>query len=391
MSIEINEKNMLGFGCMRLPLKAEGTGAPKPEDIDIPLVAEMDDVFLERGFTYFDTSFVYHNGHSEAAVREALVEKHPRDAFQLATKFPTMLVKTEDQVDGFFEQQLQNLGVDYFNFYLLHILMTQYLEDGKGNPGVVETCHLFEHLKKWKAEGKARHIGFSFHDSADVLDKLLTDHPEVEFVQIVLNYYDWDSAWIQSRENLEVIQRHGIRAIAMEPVKGGYLANVPEECLKLMRAMNPDLTPAAWAVRFAASQPGVFKVLSGMSTLAQVEDNTAAMADFKPLTPAEQDMLFECAKIMRQQGPLHQDDYSVYEGLTFRGLPVGPILQTYNSLVMQPDPSFAADNNYLRQELLKKGVTDLHQQWPPEQVMFDGKDISDTLATAWDYLVKMAF
>ena len=391
MSIPVQQNNMLGFGCMRLPLMAGASGPDAATQIDIEEFARMGDVFMNSGYTYFDTSFVYHNGKSENAVHEAIVKRHPRDSFQLATKFPTMMVKTEDQVDEIFNQQLKNLGVEYFNFYLLHILMTQHLTDGHGGPGVVETCHLFEHLRKWKEEGKARHIGFSFHDSPDVLDRLLTEHPEVEFVQIVINYYDWDSMWIQSRDNLEVIRKHGKAAISMEPVKGGYLASVPDECLELMKKMNPDLTPAGWAVRFAASQPGVFKVLSGMSTMQQVEDNTKAMHDFKPLTDEEQQMLFECARIMREKGPLHESDFSKYGDLKFRGIPVSAILQDYNALVVQPDPGFAADNNYLRQELLKQGVADIHQKWPEEKVMFDGTDITPQLEEAWETLVKYAF
>lgn len=389
--ITINEKNMLGFGMMRLPLKAEGTKTPDPADIDIVEVRKMADLFLERGFTYFDTSFVYHNGHSEAAVREAVVERHPRDSFQIATKFPTMMVKTEDQVDAFFEQQLENLGLGYVNFYLLHVLMTPYLTTAQGDPGVVETCHLFEHLKKWKEEGKAKHIGFSYHDSADILDKILTDHPEVEFVQIVVNYYDWDSKWIQTKKNLDVINKHGKKIVAMEPVKGGFLANVPEECRRKMREMNQDLTPAGWAVRFAASQPGVFKVLSGMSTMEQVEDNTASMENFKPLTQKEQEMLFDCARIMAEKGPLHTNDFSKYEGLTYHGIPVDAILQEYNTTCIQPDPTFGADNNYPRPELVKRGYSDLHPEWKEEKVVLNGEDITELVATAWKYLADRGF
>lgn len=386
--IETNQNNMLGFGCMRLPTR---DGVPMSENIDIEEFAKMANYFMEAGFTYFDTSMAYHQGKSENAVKEAVVERHPRDSFQVATKFPTFSVKTEDQVDEFFAQQLKNLGVDYVDFYLLHILMTQYIDGFDMKGGVVESCHLFEHLKKFKEQGQARHVGFSFHDSADVLDKLLTEHPFVEFVQIVINYYDWDSYLIQSKENYEVLRKHGKAIIAMEPVKGGMLSNVPKEALELMHKFDKDATPSSWAVRFAASQPGVFKVLSGMSNMQQVKDNVSYMKDFKPLTEEETEMLFEVARIMRKAGPLKEYDYSKYESLTYHGIPVSAILQTYNSIASSPTPSFGADNNYIRQELIKNGVSDLHAALPDETVIFEGKDITPTVKEAWDYLIKTAF
>ena len=380
------DDNKLGFGMMRLPVLNDD-----PAQINLPEVDKMVDLFIDRGFTYFDTSFVYHNGHSEETVRKTVVERHPRDSFTIATKFPTMMVKMEDEVDPYFEQQLKNLGVDYVNFYLLHILMTQYLN----NPvreGVVESCHLFDHLVKWQEEGKAKHIGFSFHDSPDVLDKLLTEHPQVEFVQIALNYYDWTSEWVQSKANYEVIRKHDKAVIAMEPVKGGMLADVPEECLKLMHSFDPEATPASWAIRFAASQEGVFKVLSGMSTMAQVQNNTDYMAKFKPLSSEEQEMLLECARIMRDGGPAHTHDFSKYKGHTYHGIPLAGIVDCYNSLSLEPDPSPGKgdDNIYFRQELLKVGVEDLDKEWPPEKVVVDGEDITSDVEKMWAFLVKYA-
>ena len=219
----------LGFGLMRLPVLDNGQN-----------------LFLENGFTYFDTSLVYHNGQSEHALRQAVVERYPRDRFTIATKFPTFSVQTEDQVEGIFAQQLENLGTDHIDYYLLHTLNTKFYNGTDGKGGVVKTCHLFDHARKWKAEGKIRHMGFSFHDSAELLDQILTENPDVEFVQIILNYFDWDSYFIQSRACYEVIRRHGKQVVVMEPVKGGVLAK-----------------NAAQALRYAAGKDGVLTVLSG--------------------------------------------------------------------------------------------------------------------------------
>lgn len=167
---------------------------------------QMVDEFLGNGFTYFDTSYAYHNGKSEEALRKSVVERYPRDQFTIATKLPTFLIQTEDQVEDIFAQQLKNLGTDHVDYYLLHILNTKFYNGLDGKGGVVKNCHLFEHAQKWKEEGKIRHLGFSFHDSPEVLDQILTEHPEVEFVQIIVNYFDWESYFIASRRCYEVIR-----------------------------------------------------------------------------------------------------------------------------------------------------------------------------------------
>ena len=200
----------LGFGLMRLPVKSEN-----PTDIDQAMLNQMVDRYLEEGFTYFDTSYVYHNGASETAIREALVKRHDRSSFLLASKFPTFTMPKEEQVDAIFQEQLEKCGVEYFDFYLLHNL-NRYLYKTE-----VQDAHLFEHMKKWKEEGKIRHIAFSYHDDAEHLDQILAEHPEVEAVQIVVNYYDWDEPFIQAKKCCEVIAKHGAKVIAMEPVKGG--------------------------------------------------------------------------------------------------------------------------------------------------------------------------
>jgi len=229
----------LGFGFMRLPVIDK-----KQENIDFEQLNAMVDKFIENGFTYFDTSYVYHNGKSEAALRKSVVERYPRERFTIATKFPTFAIQTEDQVEEIFSQQLENLGTDYVDYYLLHLLNTKFYNGSDGQGGIVKKCHLFEHMQKWKEEGKIRHIGFSFHDSPEILDQILTEHPEVEFVQIIINYFDWESYFIASKKCYEVIRKHGKKVIVMEPVKGGFLAQIPETAKQALCSENPEFSPA---------------------------------------------------------------------------------------------------------------------------------------------------
>jgi predicted aldo/keto reductase-like oxidoreductase len=378
-------KGNLGFGCMRLPVIGGNT-----ENIDIEQFGRMADEFIDNGFTYFDTSYVYHNGKSEAAVREAVVKRHPRDSFTVATKFPTFIPQNEDQVGKIFEEQLSNLGVDYVDYYLLHALNRKMYDGPNGNDGPVKKFHLFEHAKKWKEEGKIRHLGFSFHDSPEMLDRILTDHPEVEFVQIIINYYDWDSYFIRARRCYETIRKHGKKVVIMEPVKGGYLAKVPEKTAAAMEASMPGASPASWAVRFAGSLDGVIAVLSGMSDTAQAADNIKTMKDMKPIDEDDRALLREAVTEMKKGGPLGESDYSRYEGAEYNGVSVAALLDTYNTLLMQPDVNFAADNNYIAMELYGRGVTDLKQDFPEEKVIAGGEDITAKVKEAWDCLIDHA-
>ena len=279
----------LGFGLMRLPL----TDLEDQKSIDFNELNLMVDTFLEKGFTYFDTAYMYHDFTSESVIKEALVKRHTRDSYTLATKLPTMFLETEGDNERIFAKQLQNCGVDYFDYYLIHNL-------GVEHYATAQRLGCFEFVQQKKKEGKVRSVGFSFHDNAALLDKILTEHPEVDFVQLQINYIDWDNESIQSRKCWEVARKHGKPVIVMEPVKGGTLAKVPERAEKLFKGHSPEMSIASWAIRFAASHEGVMMVLSGMSDMAQLLDNTVFMSEFVPLDKAEMDIIESAVKIIRE-------------------------------------------------------------------------------------------
>jgi len=264
----------LGFGMMRLPKNGE--------DFDIPQICKMVDAFLAAGFKYFDTAFVYPG--SEEAIKKALVERHPRDSYYLATKNAAWHAKDQKEAEEQLNISLQRCGVDYFDFYLLHNVNINRVE-------IFDNMDMWNFVKRKKEEGVIKHIGFSFHDSPELLDRLLTDHPEVEFVQLQINYADWEHPMVQSGGNYEVCRKHNIPIVIMEPVKGGMLANPPEQVKAVFQAAEPDSTPASWALRFAADLDGLVTVLSGMSTYEQMEDNLKTMKDFRHFNDSQRETL----------------------------------------------------------------------------------------------------
>ncbi len=277
----------LGFGLMRLPV-LNG----HDEAIDLEQVCRMVDHFLEQGFTYFDTAYPYHMGFSERAVKSALVERYPRESFLLADKMPIFRIKEPDDAPAAFREQLERTGAGYFDFYLLHAMSADRLE-------TVKQCRVWEYLLGEKEQGRIRRLGFSFHDSPEVLDRMLTELPEAEFVQLQINYADWEDAEVQSRRCYEVAQKHGKPVIVMEPVRGGSLASEKSACASLLQGADPQASLASWALRYAADLPGVAVVLSGMSNLEQVQQNTSLFNTMKPLSGEERDILVKAADMLR--------------------------------------------------------------------------------------------
>ena len=274
-----------GFGCMRLPMNGG--------EVDTAETCRMVDAFLAAGFCYFDTAHGYIQGKSEKALKECLTSRYPRDQYILTNKLTGNFFRTEADIRPLFESQLAACGVEYFDYYLMHA-------QGAGNYGHYRECRAYETAFALKAEGKVRHVGISFHDRAEVLEQILTDYPEIEVVQIQFNYVDYDDTAVQSRKCYEVCVRHGKPVIVMEPVKGGSLANLPEDAKAVLDALHGG-SPASYAIRFAASFPGIKMVLSGMSDLEQMQDNLSFMKDFQPLNETELAAVRKVQEIFRSK------------------------------------------------------------------------------------------
>ena len=280
-------KKKLAFGLMRLPL----LNAADPTSIDIEMVKQMVDLFMEAGFTYFDTAAPYHNMASETAFRECVSKRYPRSAYTITGKLSIFTMQSASEIQPFFDAQLERCGVEYFDYYWLHALDKDLFRKA-------EELGAFEFLLQKKAEGTVKHIGFSFHDTADVLDDILTHHPEMEYVQLQINYIDWESDNVQSRKCYEVCVKHSKPVMVMEPVKGGRLANLPDEAKALMQETTPGMSDASWAIRFVASLDNVTYVLSGMNTVEHVADNVSYMNDFHPLSQVEQNVVKKATEII---------------------------------------------------------------------------------------------
>lgn len=277
----------LAFGMMRLPVLDENDDS----SVDFEQVNEMADLFIEKGFTFFDTAFPYHMGNSEIAFRKAVVERYPRDSYVIADKLPLFLITSEDQLEPIFSKQLERTGVDYFDYYLLHNA------SGFSEAGFLDVDS-FSFAKKKKEEGKIKHLGLSTHANAEYLDNLLTIHPEMEFVLLQINYLDWESDGIESKKCYEVACKHNIPVLVMEPLKGGFLADIPPEAEKLMKDYNPDASVISWALRFVASLDNVCMILNGASSLEQLAENIGDFENFTPLNEEEYKILEEVREII---------------------------------------------------------------------------------------------
>lgn len=278
-------KKMLGFGCMRLPMDGD--------KIDIEQFKKMVDVFMANGFKYFDTAHIYHDGESEKAIREAVSSRYPRESFILTDKLTTNCFNKQEDIRPLFKQQLKDSGVDYFDFYLMHSQDAAIYEKFR-------RCNAYETALEMQKEGKFRHFGISFHDKAEVLEQILKDYPQIEAVQIQFNYLDYGDPAVDSKRVYEVCEKYGKAVIVMEPVKGGNLVNLPEKAQGILDSLNSGMSNASYAIRFAASFPNMFMVLSGMSDLAQINDNMSYMKDFKPLDEKEMQAVNDVRKVFSE-------------------------------------------------------------------------------------------
>ena len=275
-------KNKLAFGCMRLPMK-DGK-------VDEPQFCEMVDTFIANGFNYFDTAHGYIGGQSETAIRSCLSSRHDRSEFLLTNKLTDSYFNSQEDIRPFFENQLKWCGVDYFDFYLMHA-------QGAGNYPKFQQCHAYETAYEFKKEGKIRHFGLSFHDKAEYLEKILTEHPEVEVVQIQFNYLDYDDPAVQSRKCYDVCRKFGKKILVMEPVKGGSLADLPNDAAVILDSLGGG-SQASYAIRYVAGFDDMIAVLSGMSSIEQLKDNISYMKDFKPLSERESEAVDKVCAIM---------------------------------------------------------------------------------------------
>jgi Predicted oxidoreductases of the aldo/keto reductase family len=312
----------LGFGFMRLPMIGG--------EVDIEQTKDMVDLFMSKGFSYFDSSWGYMGGKSEEAMKTAIVDRYPRESFQIATKCPVWIVKTQEEARNMFWTSLKRTGAGYIDFYLLHNL-------GGSRTKCFDDFGMWDYVQELKGKGLIKHIGFSIHDNADALDKILTEHPEMEFVQFQLNYDDWESPTIQARKCYEVSLKHNKPIVVMEPVKGGALANPVDQVRKIFEDANPHVSLASWAIRYAASLDHIITVLSGMSTIEQVRDNVSFMENFKPLNQEERSVIEKARKMISEipNIPCTACEYCI-EGCP-QNIPIPNIFAAYNRKMVYND------------------------------------------------------
>lgn len=339
-----NNRVDFGFGCMRLPLLK----ADQQDSFDFEKINTLFDAFLEKGFRYFDTAYTYHGYHAEEAVRKALVERHPRDSFELATKLPLRDFKDAEDMERIFEEQLTHCGVEYFDYYLLHNMGTNVYEKCK-------KYDAFGFVARKKAEGKIRNVGISFHDMPELFDEILSQYGDLlDFVQLQINYVDWEQPNVQSRRCLEIARKYGKPVTVMEPCKGGTLVNLPEEAEALLKARQPEASNASWAMRFAASQDGVTRVLSGMNTLEQVEDNTAVFQNFHPVTEEELEVIRKVTEIIEKNTPIPCTGCAYCTHGCPKDIAIPQYFALYNS-ISRTTGSFSSHAVYYNNTALKHG------------------------------------
>lgn len=338
------EKYQFGFDCMRLPL----LNANDVTSFDFAKTKQLFDAYLNFGFTYFDTAYTYHGYQCEKAVRKALVERHPRSAFELATKMPLRDFKDTADLETIFNEQRTNCGVDYFDYYLLHNMGTN----------VYEKCRkygAFDFIAAKKAEGKIKHAGMSFHDTPELFDEILSQYADkLDFVQLQINYLDWEQPNVQSRRCLEVASKYHKPVFVMEPCKGSTLTNLPEEALQILKDYDPQATPASLAFRFAASQPGVVCVLSGMNSMEQVKENTALFKNFKPIKEEELKIIAQILEVIERNTPIPCTGCAYCTHGCPKNIAIPQYFALYNSIATLTG-SFSSHGGYYNNISLKYG------------------------------------
>lgn len=338
------EKYQFGFGCMRLPL----LDAADQLSVDYPLTEKLIDTYLKQGFTYFDTAYTYHGYHGEEMVKKVLVDRHPRESFELATKLPLRDFRDEEDLENIFNEQLEHCGVDYFDYYLLHNMGTN----------VYQKCRKYDAFgfaARKKEEGKIRHLGMSFHDMPELLDEILGKYGDLlDFVQLQITYMDWEQPNVQSRRCLEVANKYGKPVFVMEPCKGGTLVNLPDEALRLMKEYAPEASAASWAFRFAASQEGVVRVLSGMNSMEQLMDNTATFKEFKPITEEEMAIIDQVREIIEKNTPIPCTACSYCTHGCPKQIAIPEYFALYNSIA-RTTGSFSSQASYYNNISLRHG------------------------------------
>lgn len=319
-------KSKFGFGCMRLPQ----TDEVDPTKIDQELFNEMVDIYMEKGFNYFDTSYAYHNGASEIAIRKALVERYPRESFQICDKMPTWALTSPEDNDKFVNEMLERLGIDYFDVFFIHNINVPWLK-------LAEENNTFEYIKKMKETGIAKKIGFSFHEKADLLKKVLDKYGDfLDIVQLELNYLDWEDSSIQSHKCYDLCVEHGLDVYVMEPLKGGVIVNTTEEIENDFKEFDPDKSIASFAIRFCASLEHVKMVLCGMSKMSDLEDNCDTFENFKPINDEETEFLAKMAEKLYSSlaVPCSECEYCV--DACESEIPIPDYFQIYNASKNQP-------------------------------------------------------